>query len=519
VLSRSPPGTFSPVTVRGAVRAWFLGLSLMWRIRILISTGLFSINLVGAFLVFWLIAFVLPLPATFYDQRLQENLVLLLLCIPPVTVYGHVCAMSITRPVLRWVLGRRQPTDDEKRHLLRIPRLTFVYHAAGWAVTGAVFVFYNLRSSPENAWIVAQVVFLAGVTASCIAYMVTELLLRPFTRLALASGVPDRLRVRTVAMRTMFAWALGTVTPVVGSILLGIRTLTDDDPVSRTQLSLAMIVLGVIALMVGGFTIYLAARASSDPVRELRQSLSRVGRGDLAVEVQIYDGTEIGLLQAGFNEMVAGLQERERLQDLFGRHVGSDVARSALDGGVELGGEVREVAVLFVDIIGSTSIAAQRPPEEVVALLNRFFDVVIDVVHEHDGWINKFQGDAALAVWGAPLEVTDMAGKVLQAARTLGSRLHREVPELAAGIGVSCGTAVAGNVGASERYEYTVIGDPVNEAARLTELAKDVPGHVVAQAGLLAACADEAAYWQELEPVVVRGRTEPTRVATPLRQT
>src|SRR5439155_14875972 len=112
------------------------------------------------------------------------------------------------------------------------------------------------------------------------------------------------------------------------------------------------------------------------------------------VDVEVDDASEIGLLQSGFNRMAAGLRERERLRDLFGRHVGEDVARAALDAGeLALGGEVREVAVLFVDLAGSTAMAGKRPPEEVVSLLNRFFAVVVDVVGAHGGWINKFEGD------------------------------------------------------------------------------------------------------------------------------
>jgi adenylate cyclase len=268
--------------------------------------------------------------------------------------------------------------------------------------------------------------------------------------------------------------------------------------------------------VVGGFSSYVAAQASSDPIRNLREAYSEVEKGDFDVEVPIYDGTEIGMLQAGFNQMLHGLKEREELRDLFGRHVGADVARSALEKGVRLGGESRDVAVLFVDIIGSTSLAEDRPPEEVVALLNQFFEVVIDVVHEHEGWINKFEGDAALAVWGAPVVVDQMQTSALRAARVMGRRLEDEVPEIKAGIGVSCGSAVAGNVGTAERYEYTVIGDPVNEAARLTGLAKEVPARVVASCALVeSACAEEAARWRELEPVTVRGKSRPTRIATP----
>src|SRR5439155_479110 len=116
----------------------------------------------------------------------------------------------------------------------------------------------------------------------------------------------------------------------------------------------------------------------AEPVSAVRRALGRVEEGDFDVDVEVDDASEIGLLQSGFNRMAAGLRERERLRDLFGRHVGEDVARAALDAGeLALGGEVREVAVLFVDLAGSTAMAGKRPPEEVVSLLNRFFAVVV----------------------------------------------------------------------------------------------------------------------------------------------
>ena len=176
---------------------------------------------------------------------------------------------------------------------------------------------------------------------------------------------------------------------------------------------------------------------------------------------------------------MAGLRERERLEDLFGRHVGEQVAREALEQGVELGGETRDVAILFVDVIGSTGLAAEREPHEVVEALNAFFSVVIEVVAAHDGWVNKFEGDAALAVFGAPVPTDDPASSALAAGRELAARLADGV-ELEAAIGISAGEVVAGNIGEESRFEYTVIGDPVNEAARLTELAKDKPQRLLA---------------------------------------
>ena len=127
-----------------------------------------------------------------------------------------------------------------------------------------------------------------------------------------------------------------------------------------------------------------------------------VRRGNYNAHMQIYDATELGQLQSGFNDMVRELSERQRLRDLFGRYVGEDVARRALERGTELGGEERDVAVLFIDLVGSTQLAATRPPAEVVNVLNEFFRVVVDTVRKHGGFVNKFQGDAALCIFGAP---------------------------------------------------------------------------------------------------------------------
>jgi adenylate cyclase len=252
------------------------------------------------------------------------------------------------------------------------------------------------------------------------------------------------------------------------------------------------------------------------PIGSIQRGLARVREGDFDVELGVWDSTEMGLLQAGFNDMAAGLRERERIRDVFGRQVGHDVARQALASS-ELGGEVCDVTVLFVDIVGSTTLAATRSPEEVVALLNRFFSEVVDVVEGHGGSINKFQGDAALAVFGAPtpLDAPQLTG--LRAARDLDERLRAALPALTAGIGVASGRVVAGHLGAERRFEYTVIGDPVNEAARLTELAKTHPGRVLAsQPTIDAAGPAEAANWSADGETTLRGRAGPTRLAHPV---
>jgi adenylate cyclase len=215
--------------------------------------------------------------------------------------------------------------------------------------------------------------------------------------------------------------------------------------------------------------------------------------------------------------MAAGLEERERIRDLFGRHVGRDVASAALDETeAKLGGEEREVAALFVDIVGSTRLASELQATEVVTILNDFFRVVVEVTEANGGFVNKFEGDAALCVFGAPAPCDDPAGLALRAAREIGERLRDEVAALDLGIGVSAGRAVAGNVGALERFEYTVIGDPINEAARLCELAKQRPGRLLAsEAAVSRAGSDERGRWTLREAVTLRGRVDQTRLATP----
>jgi class 3 adenylate cyclase len=213
-------------------------------------------------------------------------------------------------------------------------------------------------------------------------------------------------------------------------------------------------------------------------------------------------------------------QHTQLLRDLFGRHVGDAVARDALaHAGSRRTGELRDASLLFVDVIGSTALAQRLPPHEVVGALNNFFETVVAVTSDHGGWVNKFEGDAALCVFGAPVDQADHATRALQAARALRIELDQasKIAGLEAAIGVSSGQVVAGYVGAANRYEYTVIGDPVNEAARLTEAAKQWPRRVLASAASLQAAArDEQGNWSVEASLELRGRSRPTLSFAPI---
>jgi adenylate cyclase len=332
---------------------------------------------------------------------------------------------------------------------------------------------------------------------------------------ALEAGPPPRRLTAGIMGRLMIVWFLGSL-PVVGIALLSVFALSLRN-LTETQFAVAVWILAIVALLVGLILMWIVSWLTATPVRVVRAALKHVEGGDLDCNVVVFDGTELGELQRGFNSMVAGLREREQVRDLFGRHVGREVAAAAEQQRPKLGGEERHVAVIFVDIIGSTQLVTGRPATEVVELLNRFFAVIVDEVDRHHGFVNKFEGDAALAVFGAPNHLDNPEDEALAAGRAIAMRIRDDAPECEAGIGVASGQAVAGNVGAKERFEYTVIGEPVNEAARLCELAKSTPAHLLASSETVQnASENERDHWTFGDTVTLRGHDEPTRLALPV---
>jgi adenylate cyclase len=491
--------------------------TVLFRVGLPLSAAIMTANVAGAADVFVFLAWVLPLPDVpdHLDARRVNGIVagaFLLLSMP----VGFLWSYHRVRHVARWLREERAPEPGEQLRTLRAPVRLLVVQASLWSLGAALFLLLNLQYSTRLAFAVGITILFGGAVTCSLGYLLAERILRPVTELALAQRVPERPALPGVTARLLLAWALGTGTPVLGMVLVGGAEVVGISDAPGDRLAATMVFLSGVALTAGLAGMVLTARSVAHPVERMRRAMAEVASGRTDVEVAVGDGSEIGLLQAGFNRMVAGLREREELRDMFGRQVGQDVARQALERGVELGGEEREVAVLFIDLVGSTRLAADRPPEEVVALLNEFFGAVVEAVSEYGGSINKFEGDAALCVFGAPLPSDDPASDALAAARALRDRLRDNLPQADFGIGVSAGPAVAGNIGAAERFEYTVIGDPVNEASRLTELAKREDGRVLASGAALELAQDgERRCWEEGDRVELRGRTTETLIARP----
>jgi adenylate cyclase len=428
-----------------------------------------------------------------------------------VTVGGALWSIA---PSLRWYVAGAEPTDEQRRHAVHLVRRETAVLMSTWLVAGGVLIALN----PDAGWgstalLVFGVLFGASSSVST-SLLFTQRIYRPIIAAA-NKDFTARVTAPGVIPRLVLMWVMNAALPSLSVATLIVCHAYGWFIPSSASLVIPVVVMTVVSVALGLRALILVSRSISDPIGDVVAGMAEVEHGRLGRTVDVYEQSEIGRLQHGFNSMVAGLIEREHLRDLFGRHVGPDVVALAIEGEQAQAGEERDVAVLFIDLAGSTQLAANRPPHEVAEVLNAFFRIVVAAVDAHGGSINKFQGDAALAVFGAPLRSEHAAAAALATARALSANM-RTLPVVDFGIGVSAGPVFAGNIGAENRYEYTVIGDPVNEAARLADTAKAVPGRTVASgAAIDRADTAEQCRWAAHGSEVLRGRSEPTRISVP----
>ena len=486
------------------------------RIQVILTAFVVVANLIGIAVASLVVTVAFPIPSVFEPEVRWITFAVVPAYIAAALVIGVFWATRRVINNVRWAIEQRTPSRTDQRNTFfapwRLTRVLLVLWGVGTALITTLYALVDTNYIPK----VLLGISFSGIVVSACCYLFTEFALRPVAAQALEAGPPPHRFAQGIMGRTMLVWALGSGVPVLGILLAAVITLSLRN-VTPTQFIIAIMILALFALVFGFLLMLLLSWLTATPVRVVRSALKHVEDGDLDCNVVVFDGTELGELQRGFNAMVHGLRERERVRDLFGRHVGREVAAAAEQQRPELGGEERHAAVIFVDIIGSTQLVTGRPAVEVVELLNRFFAVIVEEVDRHRGLVNKFEGDAALAVFGAPVTLEHPEDEALACARSIAERLINEVPECQAGIGVAAGQVVAGNVGAKERFEYTVIGEPVNEAARLCELAKSTPSRLIASSDAVAnATESESAHWTLGDTVTLRGLDEPTRLALPV---
>ena len=298
-----------------------------------------------------------------------------------------------------------------------------------------------------------------------------------------------------------------------GMIVAGLLT---ENTRELDTIGLASVVALAVTAAISIWLSLVLADAVSGPIVDLRDATRRVGAGDLGVRVPVVSTDETGELAESFNAMVAGLGERERLRDAFGAFVDPALTERVLAEGTDLRGEEVDVSIVFVDVRGFTTFAEGAAAHEVVGTLNRLYEVVVPVILRHGGHANKFIGDGLLAVFGAPERHADHAVRAVAAAREIAQLVHERLGgELRIGVGVNSGRVVVGTIGGGGRRDFTVIGDPVNTAARVEAATRVTGDDILITESTLRALGPHGDDFEERPSAPLKGKAATVRLYAP----
>jgi adenylate cyclase len=431
--------------------------------------------------------------------------------------YGLWSMRDEIEPLRRWVAGEREGVDPAAawRAAVALPfrlvrrgdkRAILIVAVPVSAISTAVlglpfysFIFLLLGSLVAIAYS-AILHFFAG-----------EIALRPIVcelaEYLPPTGAPGRVGV---PLRWKLLGSIPLINVVTGVVVSG---LSSGQSSSAAGLGLSVVVAVVVAFTISLELTVLMSRSVLRPVRDLIEATERVKAGDFSARVPVISGDELGTLALSFNQMMRGLAEREALHDAFASYVDPQVARRVLDEGARIEGEETEVTVAFVDIRDFTSFAERASAREAVAYVNDFLELVVPIVTRHGGNANKFIGDGLLAVFGAPVRLRDHADRAVAAAAEMAAAVEEHFGErLRIGVGVSSGPVLAGTVGGGGKLDFTVIGDPVNVAARVEEVTRATGDTVLITEATRALLSGDRLSLQARGAIPLKGRNDPVRI-------
>ena len=360
--------------------------------------------------------------------------------------------------------------------------------AAGLAITVLDMVLYNFPAGSGLKVLVGAGtigLFAASHQALCIEEMEIKKLSNQPEPIQKATGeflsISTRFMIFLIAAMTLLSLVVALV------MFKDITGLMDMEQTHRGKMGgeLALELGFVLAVVVTGCV--LVAKKLGENLRLVHEvqveALHAVLEGNYHRFVPVIRNDEQGMIGLHTNQMILGLQEKAHLKSVFGKLLSPTIAKEILEGaeGTSLGGREVDAVVLFTDLRNFTGLAESTDPAGVVTFLNAYFGMLVEVVYKYDGVVDKFIGDAAMAVFGLEGN-SNAADRALQAAIEIHAGLHevnqslkeQGLPELAHGIGVHLGPLIAGNIGSENRMEYTVIGDAVNTASRLEGMTKSL---------------------------------------------
>lgn len=341
---------------------------------------------------------------------------------------------------------------------------------AALPVTAYAGLAFDLSAASAGTILVAMLV--AAAYPAVVNFFALELYMRPVLQ-----DLSDRLPhgFDPPAGGVPLRWKLFAVLPVINLVTgAAVSLFSVGGGDTLTDLGANVLVALAVSLTISLVLTVLVSRSLLVPVEGLIAATRRVSAGELDARVPVLSDDELGRLAGSFNEMMDGLGEREVLREALGSYVTPEVARRMIDEGTaRLAGEEVEATMLFVDIRDFTQYSERATPEEAVAYLGRFFDLTVPILSKHGGRANKFVGDGLLGVFGTPEPLEDHADRALRCAIEMAERVEEAFGDkLRIGAGLSSGQVLAGTVGGAGRYEFMLIGDPVNVAARVERLTR-----------------------------------------------
>jgi adenylate cyclase len=443
-------------------------------------------------------------------------------------------------PLARWFADHQHDDvvapDALKRRAVSAPLVVAGAGYVGWLVGIPFFIGLTLYEfgtwSPELMSQHVITPILNGFLAAIVDYLLLDWIFRSYVvgRFFPEGGLADLGGTYTLGVRGRLLALVAAVGFVPLFTMLGLIQATAalrEDGVSAEQLLSTLTSAGqeifLIYLVLGATLTLLVARFLTGPLEAAADALRRVRSGDLEISTRAQSADEVGIVADGVAELATTLRDRERILTTFGRVVEPQVRDHLLSGRFGGAGEMRRASIMFVDLRNFTGISEGMPPAVVVEMLNEFFTVLTSWVRECGGFVDKFLGDALLVVFGlfdeGGNEAPD-AGARAAVACALGiearleelNRLRSERGEspLSVSIGIHTGDVLAGTIGSADRHEYTIIGDAVNVAARLQELAKeDAHGLLISKQAYVPAVASGVVQaGLESFSVELRGRKE-----------
>jgi class 3 adenylate cyclase len=281
------------------------------------------------------------------------------------------------------------------------------------------------------------------------------------------------------------------------------------------QRDLRWVILGTggAVLAVALLLSVLLAHGFSVPIRDLVRGTAQIQSGDFQYKVPVRSRDELGRLATSFNDMAEGLAQKERYRTILNQVADERIAEELIAGKITLGGEIRNVSVLFCDIRGFTALTENMPPVQVIEMLNEHMSALLAVVKQYNGTLDKFVGDLLMVLFGAPvsngtdpLDAARCALHLLAERERLNHTSHRK---LQIGIGLATGEVVAGGMGSADRLNYTVLGKRVNLASRLCDEAR--PGEILIDQTTLDLLG-KSAIAEPAPPMSFKGFTAPVEV-------